>query len=133
MPMHYTLGEYEIGQMKALLAQLEEIYSEDVASQLRQLIEAALVDGFLTDKEIYALLELLPMVIPQIQGEETPSIEQSACNDDWPECNAAVVSRKKRLHLQLQQHLSHLLFMQETVHKVVLRRGQRKNMINGII
>lgn len=132
MPMHYTLGEYEIGQMKALLIQLEEMYSEDVASQLRQLIEAALVNGYLTDKEIYKLLELLPMVIPQLQ-EEMPSIEQSECNDDWPECNAAVVSRKKRLHLQLQQHLSHLLFMQEAVHKVVLRRGQSKNMINGII
>lgn len=132
MPMHYPLGEYEIGQMKALLIQLEEMYSEDVASQLRQLIEAALVNGFLTDKEIYKLLELLPMVIPQLQ-EEMPSIEQSECNDDWPECNAAVVSRKKRLHLQLQQQLSHLLFMQEAVHKVVLRRGQGKNMINGII
>lgn len=133
MRMHYTLGEYQIGQMKALLAQLEEIYSEDVASQLRQLIEAALVDGFLTDKEIYKLLELLPMVIPQLQEEEMPSIEQSEFNDDWPECNAAVVSRKKRLHLQLQQQLSHLLFMQEAVHKVVLRRGQSKKMINGII
>lgn len=132
MPMHYTLGEYEIGQMKALLIQLEEMYSEDVASQLRQLIETALVNGYLTDKEIYKLLELLPMVIPQLQ-EEMPAIEQSECNDDWPECNAAVVSRKKRLHLQLQQHLSHLLFMQEAVHKVVLRRGQSKNMINGII
>lgn len=132
MPMHYTLGEYEIGQMKALLIELEEMYSEDVASQLRQLTEAALVNGLLTDKEIYKLLELLPMVIPQLQ-EEMPSIEQSECNDDWPECNAAVVSRKKRLHLQLQQQLSHLLFMQEAVHKVVLRRGQSKNMINGII
>lgn len=132
MPMHYTLGEYEIGQMKALLIQLEEMYSEDVASQLRQLIETALVNGYLTDKEIYKLLELLPMVIPQLQ-EEMPAIEQSECNDDWPECNAAVVSRKKRLHLQLQQQLSHLLFMQEAVHKVVLRRGQSKNMINGII
>lgn len=132
MPMHYTLGEYEIGQMKALLIELEEMYSEDVASQLRQLIEAALVNGLLTDKEIYKLLELLPMVIPQLQ-EEMPSIEQSECNDDWPECNAAVVSRKKRLHLQLQQQLSHLLFMQEAIHKVVLRRGQSKKMINGII
>ena len=132
MPMHYTLGENEIGQMKALLIELEEMYSEDVASQLRQLTEAALVNGLLTDKEIYKLLELLPMVIPQLQ-EEMPSIEQSECNDDWPECNAAVVSRKKRLHLQLQQQLSHLLFMQEAVHKVVLRRGQSKNMINGII
>ena len=132
MPMHYTLGEYEIGQMKALLPQLEEMYSEDVSSQLRQLIEAALLNGFLTDKEIYELLELLPMVIPQIQREETPSLEQSECNDDWSECNVAVVSHKKRLHLQLQQQLSHLLFMQEAVHKVVLKRGQGKKMINGI-
>lgn len=129
--MQYTLGEYELGQMKALLPQLDELYSESVSAKLRQLIMDAINNGFLTDKEIYELLEYLPQVVPELKEEVVSIPEQGDENDDWPEWDNIAVVKKKRLHLQLQQQLSHLLFMQEAVHKVVAKRGQAQ--VNKII
>lgn len=129
--MQYTLGEYELGQMKALLPQLDELYSESVANKLRQLIMDAISNGFLTDKEIYELLEYLPQVIPELKEEVALEPEQGDENDDWPEWDIAAAAKKRRLYLQLQQRLSHLLFMQEAVHKVVAKRGQAQ--VNKII
>lgn len=133
--MQYTLGEYELGQMKALLPQLNELYSEPVAIKLRQLIMDAISNGFLTDKEIYELLEYLPQVIPELKEEIISEPEPGDENDDWPEWEIAAAAKKRRLYLQLQQRLSHLLFMQEAVHKVVAKRGQVKlnKMINQIL
>lgn len=129
--MQYTLGEYELGQMKALLPQLDELYLQTVAAKLRQLILDAISNGFLTDKEIYELLEYLPQVIPEVEEEVASIPAQGDENDDWPEWENAVAVKKKRLYLQLQQRLSHLLFMQEAVHKVVAKRGQTQ--VNKII
>ena len=133
--MQYTLGEYELGQMKALLPQLDELYSESVAQKLRHLIMDAISNGFVTDKEIYELLEYLPQVIPELKEEAALESEQGDVNDDWPEWDVAAAAKKRRLYLQLQQRLSHLLFMQEAVHKVVAKRGQVKvnKMINQIL
>lgn len=133
--MQYTLGEYELGQMKALLSQLDEVYSESVAQKLRQLILDAISNGSLTDKEIYELLEYLPQVIPELKEEIIMESEPDDENDDWPEWEIAAVAKKRRLYLQLQQRLSHLLFMQEAVHKVVAKRGHVKvnKMINQIL
>lgn len=133
--MQYTLGEYELGQMKALLSQLDELYSESVAQKLRQLIMDAINNGFVTDKEIYELLEYLPQVIPELKEEVALESEQGDVNDDWPEWDIAAAAKKRRLYLQLQQRLSHLLFMQEAVHKVVAKRGQVNinKLINQIL
>ena len=117
--------------MKALLPQLDELYSEDVAQKLRQLIMDAISQGFLTEKEIYELLECLPQVIPALKEDVVSEPEQSDENDDWPEWDIGSVAKKRHLYLQLQQRLSHLLFMQEAVHKVVAKRGQTQ--VNKII
>ena len=133
--MQYTLGEYELGQMKALLPQLDEMYPESIAQKLRQLIMDAISNGFLTDKEIYELLEYLPQIIPDLKEEVALEPDQSEVNEDWPEWNIAASAKKRRLFLQLQQRLSHLLFMQEAVHKVVAKRGQAQTnkIINQIL
>lgn len=122
--MQYTLGEYEIGQMRALLIQLEDIYPENIALQLRKLLENAISSGIITDQEIYKLLELLPLVIPSTEPEEAPVEEEDDNgNDDWPEWENAEKARRRRIHKQLQQRLAHLLFMQEAVHKKVAKKG----------
>ncbi|MGM9773084.1 MAG: hypothetical protein ACI3YU_10650 [Segatella copri] len=133
--MQYTLGEYELGQIKALLPQLDELYSEPVAAKLRQLIMDAISNGFLTDKEIYELLEYLPQIVPEVKEEVIPDPDQSDRNEDWPDWNIAADAKKRRLYLQLQQRLAHLLFMQGAVHKVVAKRGQAQvnKMINQIL
>ena len=121
--------------MKALLPQLDELYSASVAQKLRQLIMDAISNGFVTDKEIYELLEYLPQVIPEMTEEVALEPEQTDINDDWSEWDIAAAAKKRRIYLQLQQRLSHLLFMQEAVHKVVAKRGQVKvnKMINQIL
>ena len=134
--MQYTLGEYEIGQMRALLTQLEDIYPENIALQLRKLLENAISSGIITDQEIYKLLELLPLVIPSTEPEEAPVEEEDDNgNDDWPEWENAEKARRRRIHKQLQQRLAHLLFMQEAVHKKVAKKGHAiiKQKVNEIL
>lgn len=134
--MQYNLGEYEIGQMRVLLTQLEDIYPENIAVQLRKLLEDAISSGIITDQEIYKLLELLPLVIPSEEPEEV-SVEDEVAdsNDDWPEWENAEKARRKRIHKQLQQRLAHLLFMQEAVHKKTAQKGHAiiKQKVNKIL
>lgn len=118
--------------MKALLPLLDELYPSDAAGKLRQLITDAISKGYLTDVEIYALQELLPLAEPK--AEDVPLPVQSDCDDDWSEYTSDDSSKTRRLCLQLQQRLSYLLFMQQSVQKAAKREHQQSHkLVNQIL
>lgn len=132
--MQYPLGEYELGQMRVLLSQLDGLYPESVAARLRQLLTDAIQKGFVTQGEIHQILEMLPLVIPEPAEDDVPAILPDGMDDDWSaECQQARSARRRRASVQLQQRLSHLLFMQETSRQVTARKSLVNKIANNIL
>lgn len=115
--MTYKLEQYEICLLQAINCQLDSLYSEEVAMELRQILLQAISIGQIDADQVKRLKELLVQFETHTQGESSPIEEDDEFYAEWPEWKAVENANLKRKIMYLHQHLSNWLITQYVVYQ----------------
>lgn len=113
----YKLEQYEICLLQAINCQLDSLYSEEVAMELRQILLQAISIGQIDADQVKRLKELLVQFETHTQGESSPIEEDDEFYAEWPEWKAVENANLKRKIMYLHQHLSNWLITQYVVYQ----------------
>lgn len=113
--MTYQLNETDRIQLHTLREQLFLCYSKEDALIMDEIIDRALLNGWMSKDDVYELIEVLPRIIPSpIEEPQAKPENQSA---DWNEYIDELRVRYRREMERLHQTLSTWIFMQSTVYR----------------
>ena len=104
--MTYKLEQYEICLLQAINCQLDSLYSDEIAIELRQIILLAISSGQIDTDQVKRLKELLVQFDTYSQDESSPTGEDEEFYAEWPEWKAVENANLKRKIMYLHHHLS---------------------------
>lgn len=113
--MIYHLNEAEQMQIQTWIPLIQDYYAESDAVQLAAILQNALSNGFVDEKEIYRLLDLLPQIIPG-PHEEIKGADASE-ETGWDAYISEQQARYKREMNKFRQLLSNRIFLQNAVYR----------------
>ena len=126
--MTYKLEQYEICLLQAINCQLDSLYSEDVAMELRQILLQAISIGQIDADQVKRLKELLVQFDTHTHGESSPTEEDDEFHAEWPEWKAVENLNLKRKIMYLHHHLSNWLITQYVVYQKQLMHRPSKGI-----
>ncbi len=113
--MTYQLSETNKAQLSTFRTQLFYSYREEDALKMDEIIDRALLNGWMSKDDVYALVEVLPRIIPS--PKETRQEKSESQSADWNEYIDGQRARYRREMERLHQTLSTLIFMQSAVYR----------------
>lgn len=126
--MTYKLEQYEICLLQAINCQLDSLYSEEVAIELRQILLQAISNGQIDEDQVKRLKELLVQFDTNSQDESSPTEEDEEFYAEWPEWKADENAKLKRKIMYLHHHLSNWLITQYVVYQKQLMHRPSKGI-----
>lgn len=113
--MIYQLSETDKAQLSTFRTQLFHRYREEDALIMNEIIDRALLNGWMSKDDVYELVEVLPRIIPS--PKEAPKEETESKSVDWNEYIDEQRVRYRREMERLHQTLSTWIFMQSAVYR----------------
>lgn len=113
--MIYQLSETDKAQLSTFRTQLFHRYREEDALIMDEIIDRALLNGWMSKDDVYELVEVLPRIIPSLQ--ETPQEKSESQSMDWNEHIDEQRVRYRREMERLHQTLSNWIFMHSAVYR----------------
>lgn len=113
--MTYQLSETDKVQLSTFRTQLFHRYREEDALIMDEIIDRALLNGWMSKDDVYELVEVLPRIIPS--PKETPQEQSESQSVDWNEYIDEQRVRYRREMERLHQTLSTWVFMQSAVYR----------------
>lgn len=126
--MTYKLEQYEICLLQAINCQLDSLYSDEMAIELRQIILLAISSGRIDTDQVKRLKELLIQFDTYSQDESSPTAEDEEFYAEWPEWKAVENTNLKRKIMYLHHHLSNWLITQYVVYQKQLMHRPSKGI-----
>lgn len=122
----YKLEQYEICLLQAINCQLDSLYSEEVAMELRQILLQAISSGQIDADQVKRFKELLVQFDTKSQDESSLTEADEEFYAEWPEWKAVENINLKRKIMYLHHHLSNWLLIQYVVYqKQLLHRTSK--------
>ena len=127
--MIYLLKETEISLLKNFEKNIDELYSNGTAQQLRKLIFFAVSHGYIYKNDIKRILKLLPLVITKVKFEEKKSIN----------CSSMAYSAEEYANIQYEHYMNTIkrlqyvlsnLFLENVIQHSSFRR-RNKNIFSN--
>lgn len=128
MNVTYKLEQYEICLLQAINCQLDSLYSDEMAIELRQIILLAISSGRIDTDQVKRLKELLIQFDTYSQDESSPTAEDEEFYAEWPEWKAVENTNLKRKIMYLHHHLSNWLITQYVVYQKQLMHRPSKGI-----
>ena len=129
--MTYKLEQYEISLLQTINCQLDTLYNETVAKELREIVLQAISTGQIEKDQLKRLQKLLLQF--DTHTEESPqSDSDEEFYEEWPEWKTISDAGIKRKILYLHHHLSNWLLIQYVVYQKQLMYKPSKG-INKIL
>ena len=113
--MTYQLSETDRNQLRTVRAQLFIRYKEEDALIMDEIIERALLNGWISKDDVYELVEILPKIIPS--PIEKLQVKTESRNAD---CDEHIDEQRVRYRLEMErlhQTLSNWIFMQSAIYR----------------
>lgn len=124
--MTYKLEQYEICLLQTINCQIDSLYTEEVASELRQIILQAIATGQIEEVQVKRLKELLIQFNPRDDEKVAANEEDEEFHEEWPEWQFKENANVKRKIMYLHHHLSNWLLIQYAVYqKQLMHRPSR--------
>ena len=130
--MTYKLEQYEICLLQAINCQLDSLYNEEVAIELRQILLHAISNGQIDEDQVKRLKKLLVQFDTNFQDESSSTEEDEEFYVEWPEWKAIENANLKRKIMYLHHHLSNWLITQYVVYQKQLMHRPSKG-INKVL
>lgn len=113
--MTYQLSETDKAQLSTFRTQLFHRYREEDALIMDEIIDRALLNGWMSKDDVYELVEVMPRIIPS--PKETPKEKSESQSVGWNEYIDEQRVRYRREMERLHQTLSTWIFMQSAVYR----------------
>lgn len=126
--MTYKLEQYEICLLQAINCQLDSLYNEEVAIELRQILLHAISNGQIDEDQVKRLKKLLVQFDTNFQDESSSTEEDEEFYAEWPEWKAIENANLKRKIMYLHHHLSNWLITQYVVYQKQLMHRPSKGI-----
>lgn len=130
--MTYKLEQYEVCLLQAINCQLDSLYSNEIAMELRQILLQAISNRQIDADQIKRLKELLVQFDTHTHDESSPTEEDEEFYAEWPEWKAVENANIKRKIMFLHHHLSNWLITQYVVYQKQLMHRPSKG-INKVL
>lgn len=124
----YKLEQYEICLLQAINCQLDSLYNEEVAIELRQILLHAISNGQIDEDQVKRLKKLLVQFDTNFQDESSSTEEDEEFYAEWPEWKAIENANLKRKIMYLHHHLSNWLITQYVVYQKQLMHRPSKGI-----
>ena len=124
----YKLEQYEICLLQAINCQLDSLYNEEVAIELRQILLHAISNGQIDEDQVKRLKKLLVQFDTSFQDDSSSTEEDEEFYAEWPEWKAIENANLKRKIMYLHQHLSNWLITQYVVYQKQLMHRPSKGI-----
>lgn len=128
MNVTYKLEQYEICLLQAINCQLDSLYSDEIAIELRQIILLAISSGQIDADQVKRLKELLIQFDTYSQDKSSPTAEDEEFYAEWPEWKVVENANLKRKIIYLHHHLSNWLITQYVVYQKQLMHRPSKGI-----
>lgn len=128
--MIYQLSETDKVRLKVLKEKIQFHYKEEDARILDEIINRALINGWMDKDDVYELIEILPKIIPMPVEKSHKKLETQ--NQDWGEYVDEHKARYRREMERLLQVLSNWVFMESAVHRKNMERHNEKRILHHI-
>lgn len=125
--MTYLLEQYEISLLQAINCQLDTLYNENVAMQIRQILLQSISTGRIEEDQLKQLQKLL-LEFDTHAEEDSPVDGDDDFYEEWPEWKKISDAGIKRKILYLHHHLSNWLL----IHYVVYQKQLTHKPSEGI-
>lgn len=126
--MTYKLEQYEICLLQAINCQLDLLYSDEIAMELRQILLQAISSGQIDADQVKRLKELLVQFDTYTQDESSLTEEDEEFYAEWPEWKGVENANIKRKIIFLHHHLSNWLITQYVVYQKQLMHRPSKGI-----
>ena len=126
--MTYKLEQYEICLLQAINCQLDSLYNEEVAIELRQILLHAISNGQIDEDQVKRLKKLLVQFDTSFQDDSSSTEEDEEFYAEWPEWKAIENANLKRKIMYLHHHLSNWLITQYVVYQKQLMHRPSKGI-----
>ena len=123
--MTYKLEQYEICLLQAINCQLDSLYNEEVAIELRQILLHAISNGQIDEDQVKRLKKLLVQFDTSFQDDSSSTEEDEEFYAEWPAIENANLKRKI---MYLHHHLSNWLITQYVVYQKQLMHRPSKGI-----
>ena len=124
----YKLEQYEICLLQAINCQLDSLYNEEVAIELRQILLHAISNGQIDEDQVKRLKKLLVQFDTSFQDDSSSTEEDEEFYAEWPEWKAIENANLKRKIMYLHHHLSNWLITQYVVYQKQLMHRPSKGI-----
>lgn len=121
----YKLEQYEICLLQAINCQLDSLYNEEVAIELRQILLHAISNGQIDEDQVKRLKKLLVQFDTSFQDDSSSTEEDEEFYAEWPAIENANLKRKI---MYLHHHLSNWLITQYVVYQKQLMHRPSKGI-----
>lgn len=113
--MTYQLSETDKAQLNTFRTHLFNRYRKKDALIMDEIIDRALLNGWMSKDDVYELVEVLPKIIPS--PKDTTHEKSESQSVDWNEYMDEQRVRYRREMERLHQTLSTWLFMQSAIYR----------------
>lgn len=123
----YKLEQYEICFLQAINCQLDSLYSDETAMELRRILLQAITSGQIEEDQVKRLKELLVQFDMYAQ-DELPTEDDEEFYAEWPEWKVVENANIKSKIMYLHHHLSNWLLIQYKMYQKQLMHRYSKGI-----
>lgn len=120
----YKLERYEISLLQSINCQLDTLYSDEIAEELRTLLLQVISTCEIKEEQLERLVELLPQFKAPVKLETQSVKEDEEFLSEWPGWENTSIQQRRRKILFLHHLLENRLFTQYTVYQKQLLHGK---------
>ncbi len=126
--MVYSLDMSAISLLQSINNQVDSLYDAEIAKELHEIIQRAIVDKQISSDDADRLVELLPRLAQKPQKKDD-SKDDEEITEEWPEWKERPYAKYLREVEKLRQLLSNREFLQYAVYQ---KRPRQNNGCKAI-